>query len=175
MPVQWIQIYVNIFFRDTEKESFKLWKSTGRFNLKLFTLFADVEKYLSKKGRILIGYSGGLDSTVLLTLASEYFTSKKVLAVHINHGLSPNAENWQSFVVAYCKFLSVDYSVQRVEINESANQEAMAREARFGVFSKLLKKGDVLLLGHHLDDQIETVIYRLLRGCLLYTSPSPRD
>ena len=78
--------------------------------------------------------------------------------------MSPNAENWQSFVVAYCKFLSVDYSVQRVEIIESANQEAMAREARFSVFSKLLKKGDALLLGHHLDDQIETVIYRLLRG-----------
>ena len=121
-------------FWDAEKALFKLWKSTGRFNLKLFALFADVEKYLSKKGRILIGYSGGLDSTVLLTLASEYFTSKKVLAVHINHGLSPNAENWQSFVVAYCKFLSVEYLLQRVEIIESANQEAIAREARVDVF-----------------------------------------
>ena len=78
--------------------------------------------------------------------------------------MSPNAENWQSFIVAYCKFLSVDYSLQRAEIIESANQEAMAREARFDVFSNLLKKGDALLLGHHLDDQIETVIYRLLRG-----------
>ena len=60
--------------------------------------------------------------------------------------------------------MSVDYSLQRAEIIESANQEAMAREARFDVFSNLLKKGDALLLGHHLDDQIETVIYRLLRG-----------
>ncbi|MAH73537.1 MAG: tRNA lysidine(34) synthetase TilS [Cellvibrionales bacterium TMED49] len=135
-----------------------------RFNLKLFELFADVEKYLSKKGQILIGYSGGLDSTVLLTLACEYFTTKKVLAVHVNHGLSQNSEDWQSFVVEYCKLLSVNYSLHPVKIIDSANQEANAREARFDVFSKLLKKGDALLLGHHLDDQIETVIFRLLRG-----------
>ncbi|MAJ79969.1 MAG: tRNA lysidine(34) synthetase TilS [Porticoccaceae bacterium] len=134
------------------------------FELKLFELFAGVEKYLSKKGRILIGFSGGLDSTVLLTLACEYFTTKKVLAVHVNHGLSPNSKDWQRFVVEYCKRLSVGYSLQHVEIINSANQEAKAREARFDVFSKLIKKGDALLLGHHLDDQIETVLYRLLRG-----------
>ena len=118
------------------------------FELKLFELFAGVEKYLSKKGRILIGFSGGLDSTVLLTLACEYFTTKKVLAVHVNHGLSPNSKDWQRFVVEYCKRLSVGYSLQHVEIINSANQEAKAREARFDVFSKLIKKGDALLLGH---------------------------
>ena len=127
-------------------------------------LFADVQSALSAKSRVFIGYSGGLDSTVLLTLACDFFSPQRVVAVHINHGLSLHADAWQAHAAAYSAALRVTFSSHAVTVSSKHNEEATARSERYAVFRRVVGPSDVLLLGHHAGDQVETVLYNLLRG-----------
>ncbi|WED44664.1 tRNA lysidine(34) synthetase TilS [Legionella cardiaca] len=120
---------------------------------------------LNKYERLLIGYSGGLDSTVLLHLLStQSFLKSKLIAVHINHGLSPNAQKWQKHCQEFCKALHVSFIVEQVHLYHTANIEEAAREARYASFAKLMKDNDGLILAHHLNDQAETLLLQLIRG-----------
>lgn len=115
-------------------------------------------------GRILIGYSGGLDSHVLLHLARRRYGAGAVTALHVHHGLSPNADQWQRHCLAICTDLGVRCHAERVAVGAGrGGPEARARAARYGVFRRLLGVDDLLLLAHHADDQAETLLYRLLR------------
>jgi tRNA(Ile)-lysidine synthase len=115
--------------------------------------------------QILVGLSGGMDSVLLLKLLSEQIDSKLIEAVHINHGLSDNADQWQQFAEDYCRQLGVGFYTEKVQLVVSGEGiEAAAREARYSVFESRLKKDGLLFLAHHADDQVETVVYRLLRG-----------
>jgi tRNA(Ile)-lysidine synthase len=115
--------------------------------------------------QILVGLSGGIDSVLLLELLKQQIDSKRIQAVHINHGLSDNADQWQQFTQDYCRQLDVDYHAEKIQLVVTGEGiEAAAREARYAVFEKLLKQNGLLFLAHHADDQVETVLYRLLRG-----------
>lgn len=115
--------------------------------------------------QILVGLSGGIDSVLLLELLKQQIDSKLIQAVHINHGLSDNADQWQQFTQDYCRQLDVDYHAEKIQLVVTGEGiEAAAREARYAVFEKLLKQNGLLFLAHHADDQVETVLYRLLRG-----------
>lgn len=114
---------------------------------------------------LFVGFSGGLDSTVLLhTIASVPALVSKLQAVHVHHGLSVNADAWQAHCQQFCKALSVPLMVHEVQIDADANIEQGARVARYNVFSSVLAENDCLLLGHHLDDQAETLLLQLFRG-----------
>lgn len=112
--------------------------------------------------RYIIGYSGGVDSQVLLSLAARILPLDSLLAVHINHHLHPNAAQWADFCRAQAAQLGVSFVV--VDVYPQGRSEAAAREVRYQGFQSLLQQGDCLLLGQHQDDQIETVLYRLMRG-----------
>jgi tRNA(Ile)-lysidine synthase len=128
-------------------------------------VFADWLEQLEAAPQILVGFSGGLDSTVLLHLLCELLPPERITAVHIHHGLSENADDWQQHAKALCHSLGVRLISESVVVNETgAGLEAAAREARYTMFEKQLVKNGVLLLGHHADDQVETVLFRLLRG-----------
>jgi len=115
--------------------------------------------------QILVGYSGGLDSTVLLKLLSQIVDPAILSAVHINHGFSPNADRWQDRAVQFCAQLGIDLHSEKVQVKpRGQGWEAEARDQRLAVFERLLIPGGLLFLGHHGDDQAETVLYRLLRG-----------
>ncbi|BFM21352.1 tRNA lysidine(34) synthetase TilS [Gilvimarinus japonicus] len=112
-----------------------------------------------------VGFSGGLDSTVLLHWLRQARPVWPLKAVHVNHGLSPNADQWQQQCEQFCRELGVELHVVKVALDTAAgNLEALAREARYEAFTQVLGAGDVLLLAQHQDDQAETVLYRLLRG-----------
>ncbi|MDF1758860.1 MAG: tRNA lysidine(34) synthetase TilS [Legionellaceae bacterium] len=114
---------------------------------------------------IKIGYSGGLDSTVLLhKLASIPTLTNKILAVHVNHGLSNDAELWQAHCEDYCLSIGVPIVVSRVNIPHDANIEERARNARYKIFKSLISNNDCLVVAHHRDDQAETLLLHLLRG-----------
>ncbi|GAA5315660.1 MAG: tRNA lysidine(34) synthetase TilS [Candidatus Pelagadaptatus aseana] len=124
---------------------------------------------LSDARRLLVGYSGGLDSSVLLHLLCQLRDqgqeSRPVLAIHINHQLSPLADQWQSHCEAQCQELDVPIQVCRARVERSGRGlEDAAREQRYQAFSQLLQQGDALLLAHHQDDQAETLLLRLMRG-----------
>jgi tRNA(Ile)-lysidine synthase len=110
--------------------------------------------------RVAVGLSGGADSVVLLHALAARFA---VRAVHVHHGLSPNADAWASFCRRYCRSLKVPITVKRVRVAKSGKGlEAAAREARYAAFAEL--RVDALALAHQLDDQAETVLMNLLRG-----------
>ncbi len=122
-------------------------------------------KKLSLYSRVFIGFSGGLDSTVLLhNLTAQPLLVNQLTAVHINHGLSANAFNWQEHCQQFCAENGIPLIIKQIDFARQANIEEEARQARYKAFSLLLTAEDCLLLGHHLDDQAETLLLQLFRG-----------
>ena len=121
--------------------------------------------YQSK--RWLVAYSGGPDSAVLLdVLVRLRPQGTKIVAIHVNHGLSPYAHDWESVAEQVCaQYEDVDLVVKRVycEVPGLSIEEA-ARNARYAVFEGHLAAGELLFMGHHLNDQAETFLFRLFRG-----------
>lgn len=122
---------------------------------------------LSNVSRYVVALSGGVDSIVLTHLFGNLPTqySKPVLAIHINHGLHQEANNWQAHCAAFCQELGMDFIAEVVEVNNTGKGlEAAAREQRYAALSKHLKAGDALFTAHHQQDQAETVLLNLFRG-----------
>jgi len=118
-----------------------------------------------KSDAIIVGFSGGLDSSVLFYLASQIKT--QIIAIHINHNISPQADKWQK----HCQETANKYNIEFIahKLNKCPSQEsfeAWARKQRMKIFEKELRKHTkpLLLLGHHQDDQAETFILQALRG-----------
>ena len=129
------------------------------------SVFGPWQDQLNAAPQILVALSGGLDSMVLLHLLMGTVPVGRISVVHVNHGLSPNADQWQASVEAYCQSLKLQLQVERVQVVVAGEGiEAAARSARYAVFERLLQKDGLLLLGHHGDDQVETVLYHLMRG-----------
>ncbi len=119
---------------------------------------------LATDERLTVGLSGGCDSVVLLHLLTRLGCAGRLDAIHVHHGLSPNADAWAQFCADYCARLGVPLSIRRVVVDVSSGLgvEAAARAARYEVFADAA--GDCLLLAHHRGDQAETVLFNLLRG-----------
>lgn len=120
---------------------------------------------------LVVAFSGGLDSSVLLwalyrLLQQSNPAAFTLAAIHVNHGLSPNAASWQRFCADTCERLGIELRVERVQISRDAGAslENRARQQRYAAFIRCLQPGDCLVLGHHLDDQAETFLLRTLRG-----------
>ena len=115
-----------------------------------------------------VAYSGGADSTaLLLSMAgiSDELTGD-ICAIHINHGLHPQADAWQAHCEDQCEKLGVTLVHESVSIEQIARQspEAQARTARYAAMLAHLGDNDMLLTAHHADDQAETMILNLMRG-----------
>lgn len=120
---------------------------------------------LSQYNHLYLGYSGGLDSTVLLALVAACSElCSKLTAIHVHHGLSPNADAWADHCEAYSQQLSIPCETVRIALAQGANLEERARIARYAVFTERLERGDALLLAHQQNDQTETLLLNLLRG-----------
>ncbi|MFZ4077189.1 MAG: tRNA lysidine(34) synthetase TilS [Legionellaceae bacterium] len=114
---------------------------------------------------IIVGYSGGLDSTVLLhVLASDPLLSSKIEAVHVHHGLSVHASDWQKHCESWCHQHQVSLRVYHADLNPGPHLEERARQARYTFFESLLCDQGCLVLAHHEDDQAETLLFSLCRG-----------
>ena len=117
--------------------------------------------------RIFIGYSGGVDSHVLLHLCASIPRLKdKITAVYVHHGLQAEAESWAKHCEKTAKSLGVDFIVLRVNAiaNQGESPEEAARNARYTALKSLIGVEDALLVAQHRDDQLETVLLQLFRG-----------
>ena len=115
--------------------------------------------------RFWIALSGGLDSMVLLHAMASLKLSVPVMALHVNHQISSNSDNWQQQCALFCETLQIPFYAEKVAVTHAGRGlEDAARGARYGVFERYLQLGDVLLTAHHADDQAETLLLRLMRG-----------
>ncbi|HRE16638.1 MAG TPA: tRNA lysidine(34) synthetase TilS, partial [Rhodocyclaceae bacterium] len=112
-----------------------------------------------------VGLSGGRDSVVLTHALVTAGFKDRVSALHVHHGLSPYAEQWAVHCRSLCLDLGIPLQIERVQVGSDAGfgLEAAAREARYAAFAR--SAADCMLLAHHQDDQGETVLFNLLRGC----------
>ncbi len=108
-----------------------------------------------------------MDSTVLLhllhSLAPRF--EWRLSAVHVHHGISPNADAWSDFCAGLCASYDIPLHIERVDIAPLRGDhgiEAAARKLRHGAFASL--PCDFVALAHHADDQVETMMLQLLRG-----------
>ncbi|MET7012956.1 tRNA lysidine(34) synthetase TilS [Uliginosibacterium flavum] len=117
-------------------------------------------------GHLTVAYSGGLDSTVLLHLLARLAPEAGFVlsAIHVHHGLSAHADAWAAHCAQICAALGVPLQVCRVAVKrEGHGLEAAARTARHAVLAQTT--ADWIVLAQHADDQAETLLHRLLRGC----------
>lgn len=120
----------------------------------------------SAAGRWIVAFSGGLDSTLLLACLRRAESQRPILAVHVNHGLHADAPAWSAHCQAEAARLGVEFIARAVTVGQTPGRslEAEARRARYAVLADVVGEDDVLLTAHQADDQLETVLLRLLRG-----------
>src|SRR5467141_1007109 len=113
-----------------------------------------------------MGLSGGVDSVALLSALTELAPAMRfsLRAVHINHGISPNAARWAEFCGRLCAGFRIPLQLETVDIGPYRNLglEGAARQARYEAFARV--DADFIVLAQHRDDQAETLLLRLLRG-----------
>jgi len=119
--------------------------------------------------KILIACSGGADSIALLYLLTliRYDYKLSLLAIHINHQSRPGANEAElELVKDHCREMNVPLVVRKIAPQPGAGFESRAREMRFHEFEQILKlyRFNKIALGHHKNDQAETVLMNLLRG-----------
>ncbi len=116
--------------------------------------------------RVCVGYSGGLDSSVLLDLLARQMRARTISlsALHVNHGLSANADAWEAHCRAACATLAVAFTAVRIRVRRAPGEslEEQARKGRYAAFAGV--DADVIALAHHAEDQSETLLLQMLRG-----------
>ncbi|MGU9950877.1 MAG: tRNA lysidine(34) synthetase TilS [Gammaproteobacteria bacterium WSBS_2016_MAG_OTU1] len=111
---------------------------------------------------IVVALSGGMDSVSLLDAILPLASRWKILACHVNHGLSDCADAWEQFCRQLCDSRGVHLYVRRVVPPPGETGEHWARQARMQAFAQL--PTSVIVAAHHADDQAETILFRVLRG-----------
>ena len=132
-------------------------------------LDTEVERFVKHKNarRLLVALSGGVDSVSLLYKLCELRThyDLSIAALHVDHQIQPESEQWMKHCQAQCDELKVPLKTIKLNLQDSGHgQEAAARQARYDWFHSQITPADVLVLAHHMGDQIETVLLRLFRG-----------
>ncbi|AKH62682.1 MULTISPECIES: tRNA lysidine(34) synthetase TilS [Photorhabdus] len=132
-------------------------------------LFFTLAKQFGEHKKILVGFSGGLDSSVLLHLLvdwrNQHNQEVQLRAMHIHHGLNPKADQWVEYCQQICDDWQVEFCFERVTIDaREKGIEAAARDARYQMFECELQKDEILVTAQHLDDQAETFLLALKRG-----------
>lgn len=123
---------------------------------------ACLSRHVRAGERVVVGLSGGVDSVALLHALRGL--ECPLSALHVHHGLSANADRWESFCRDLCQAWDIPLAVERVEVERDSPEglEAAARRARHAAFGRT--PGDWILLAHHRGDQAETLLFNLLRG-----------
>lgn len=144
----------------------------NRFSADLLAEVLFSELGIEPSASLLVAYSGGCDSRVLLHALTEIrprdsmTPALTLTACHADHGLHADSAQWAGQCAAWCRQLEVRFLDGKLKLPPSAGlgPEATARHARYAWLESLLAPGQVLLTAHHADDQAETLLLRLMRG-----------
>lgn len=126
---------------------------------------ADTLGLLASYTQIYVGFSGGLDSTVLLHyLQAQPLIRDKLVAVHVHHGLQAAADGWFVHCQKICQDWGVACQTFQLALTVSSNIENSARQARYQAFASLMQPHACVVTAHHQDDQAETLLLHVVRG-----------
>lgn len=115
--------------------------------------------------RVIVAFSGGLDSSVLLHLLVSEGLELELIPWHINHGLVANAAQMEQFCIERAQSYGLEIRLDRLDLTAvKSNLEAIARRQRYQLFEQHAQIGDCILTAHHADDQAETFLLNALRG-----------
>ena len=137
-----------------------------------------IKKYdlLKKNDKVLIAFSGGPDSVFLFHCINFFRESLRLELelVYVNHKLREDADEDIKFVKEFAEKNVVRYYIKEADVKETAarekiSEEEAGREERYRIFFDIMKENNIdkIATGHNLDDNIETFIFRLLRGTAL--------
>ena len=136
--------------------------------------FITEHQMLERGDRLVVGVSGGADSVCLLRLLYDFRErfGLELFAVHVNHGLrGAEAVRDEAFVQELCERFDIPCQLVRLDIREEAkwlqmSEEEAGREWRYRTFAEEAKKQNCtkLALAHHMDDNAETMLFRIFRG-----------
>ncbi len=131
---------------------------------------ARFNQYFSSEDHFILAISGGLDSMVLLDIVAA-LSPERCSVVTIDHHLRPNSKNDTELVLQFCEQKSIECIVEQIDIPQLVNNgysvEEIARRERYLIFERLRKQKNAkaVVTAHHAQDQIETQIMHLIRGC----------
>jgi tRNA(Ile)-lysidine synthase len=118
--------------------------------------------------RLLVGFSGGADSSALLLALHDVAdrVAARIEAVHFNHGLHASADEWEAHCTRLCRKVSIPLHIHKLDLlrNNLGSSEDQARQARYSIVEQMLDANDIYLTAHHADDQAETLLINLMRG-----------
>jgi tRNA(Ile)-lysidine synthase len=125
---------------------------------------AQLKDIVRPSDRLLVGLSGGVDSVVLLDSLQRVARKLqfRLSALHVNHQLSPHARRWEALCRRLCRARGIPFQSVKIRVRRGDSLEAAARAARYAVFAR--QDCDYVVLAHHRDDQVETLLLQLLRG-----------
>ncbi len=142
--------------------------------LNRFLQYNSIYQLFEKRDTILIGVSGGADSVVLLDIFNRISEQweLKIIAAHLNHQLrGPDADKDAEFVQELLKNKSIPLVLEKYDVKawcreNNVSVETGARQVRYNFYKKTAEQHCCrrVATGHHLDDQAETILYRLMRG-----------
>ncbi len=134
-------------------------------NSNLNNIKEKVHRSLKKTGRknYLVAVSGGSDSMLLLRILNELSNEYeyKIRAIHINHNISSNSDEMEKHCIDACIGYNMEIVIENISDIPKKNIEDNLRNHRYEVIFNSMKECEALILGHHVDDQIETFFYRL--------------
>jgi tRNA(Ile)-lysidine synthetase-like protein len=115
---------------------------------------------------IAVASSGGLDSMVLLQILSEVYEPEKVFVLHCDHAWHDASTQISESLGAYCRGRGFNYVSEKFDFSNLKKNEENARDLRFHFFIQKAAELGIkdLFMGHHLDDNVETILFRLFRG-----------
>ncbi|PCS21754.1 tRNA lysidine(34) synthetase TilS [Candidatus Enterovibrio escicola] len=135
----------------------------------LFSLFENVlDSYTSRSRQIVLAFSGGIDSRVLLDLLSNYrdtHSNHRYLVIHVDHGLSKESDQWMQQCEELVEDIGFPFKGVNVSVERYGNSiEEVARDARYKALLDNTEVNALIVTGQHADDQAETFLLALKRG-----------
>lgn len=130
-----------------------------------------LDDLLKPNDKIVVAVSGGPDSMALLDLVLELKDKKNlnIICAHVNHNVRKESDSEANMVLQFCKQHGIVFEYMKIDNYEMGNFHSVARQKRYAFFDLLVKryKANYLFTAHHLDDLMETILMRLVRGSTL--------
>lgn len=135
---------------------------------KINDILKQMQKELVNK-KVMLACSTGVDSMVLFDLLCQLKKNNEIIISHVNHRKREQSEIEEKFIIDYCLKLNIKCYVKHLPHYEGSNFQSWSRNERYKFFEEISIKEniDILLLAHHANDNLETIILRFIRNASL--------